>query len=171
MSGYNTDLNYLHCFVLDKSGSIASGVSYFVDFVCHSFGAFDSYSRIMLKNHIFLLCYSCTCFFRSNLTFRVVVAYDFLVCYNFVCDINTFILLLHLGGSVLFNICHYLKSFRIQSCPGPYFPVFELSTERYGVSLRIQSECRKMRVRITQNTDTFHAVCGPIIRILSSCLT
>ena len=26
------------------------------------------------------------------------------------------------------------------------------------VSLRIQSECRKMRIRITRNTDTFHAV-------------
>ena len=26
------------------------------------------------------------------------------------------------------------------------------------VSLRIQSECRKMRIRITPNTDTFHAV-------------
>ena len=28
---------------------------------------------------------------------------------------------------------------------GPYFPVFGLNTERYGVSLRIQSECRKIR--------------------------
>ena len=29
---------------------------------------------------------------------------------------------------------------------------------RYGVTLRIQSECRKMRTGITPNTDTFHAV-------------
>ena len=29
---------------------------------------------------------------------------------------------------------------------------------RYSVSLRIQSECGKMRTRITPNTDTFHAV-------------
>ena len=27
----------------------------------------------------------------------------------------------------------------------PYFPAFGLNTERYGVSLRIQSECKKMR--------------------------
>ena len=27
-----------------------------------------------------------------------------------------------------------------------------------GVSLRIQSECGKIRTRITPNTDTFHAV-------------
>ena len=30
--------------------------------------------------------------------------------------------------------------------------------KRYGVSLRIQSECGKIRTRITPNTDTFHAV-------------
>ena len=28
----------------------------------------------------------------------------------------------------------------------------------YGVSLRIQSECGKIRTRITPNTDTFHGV-------------
>ena len=39
----------------------------------------------------------------------------------------------------------------------PYFPAFGLNTERY-VSLRIQSECGKMRTRITPNTDTFQAV-------------
>ena len=30
--------------------------------------------------------------------------------------------------------------------------------ERYGVSLRIQSECGKIRTRITSNTDAFYAV-------------
>ena len=30
-----------------------------------------------------------------------------------------------------------------------------MNTERYSVSLRIQSECRKTRTRITPNTDTF----------------
>ena len=30
---------------------------------------------------------------------------------------------------------------------GPYFPAFGLNTERYGVSLRIQSECGKIRTR------------------------
>ena len=42
--------------------------------------------------------------------------------------------------------------------PTPAFPAFELNTERYGVSPRIQSECGKMRTRITPNTDTFQAV-------------
>ena len=30
---------------------------------------------------------------------------------------------------------------------GPYFPAFGLNTERYEVSLRILSECRKIRTR------------------------
>ena len=53
---------------------------------------------------------------------------------------------------------HCVKSVRIRSYSGPYFPAFELNTERYSVSLRIQSECCKIRTRITPNTDTFHAL-------------
>ena len=52
---------------------------------------------------------------------------------------------------------HCEKSVRVRSCSGPYFPIFRLSTERYGVSLRFQSEWGKMLTRITPNTDTFHA--------------
>ena len=50
------------------------------------------------------------------------------------------------------------KSVRIRSSSGPYFPAFELNTERYEESLRIQSECGKIRARKTPNTDTFHVV-------------
>ena len=38
-----------------------------------------------------------------------------------------------------------IKSIRIWSYSGPYLPAFGLDTVRYGVSLRIQSECRKIR--------------------------
>ena len=38
------------------------------------------------------------------------------------------------------------------------FPALGLNAGRYGVSLRIQSECGKMRIRITPNTGTFYAV-------------
>ena len=58
----------------------------------------------------------------------------------------------------LINISHCVKSFRIRSYSGPYFPAFGLSTERYFVFLCIQSERGKIRTRITPNTDTFHAV-------------
>ena len=53
---------------------------------------------------------------------------------------------------------HCVKSVRIRSYSGPYFTVFGLNTERYGVFFRIQSEYGKIRTRITPNTDTFHAV-------------
>ena len=53
---------------------------------------------------------------------------------------------------------HSVKSVRIRSFSCPYFPAFGLNTERYEVSLRIQSECRKTRTRKTPNTDTFYAV-------------
>ena len=60
---------------------------------------------------------------------------------------------------ILERACHCVKSVRIRSYSGPHFPAFGLNTERYGVSLRIQSECGKMRTRITPNTDTVYAVC------------
>ena len=53
---------------------------------------------------------------------------------------------------------HCVKSVRIRSYSGLDFPAFGLNTEGYGVSLCIQSECRRMRTIITPNTDTFYAV-------------
>ena len=50
---------------------------------------------------------------------------------------------------------HCVKSVRIRSFSGPYFPVFGLNPE---ISLRIQSEYWKIPTRKTLNTDTFHAV-------------
>ena len=51
-----------------------------------------------------------------------------------------------------------VESVRIRSYSGPYFPAFGQDTDRYSPSLHIQSKCRKMRTRITPNTDTFYAV-------------
>ena len=51
-----------------------------------------------------------------------------------------------------------VKSVRIQSYSGSYFAAFGLTTERWGVSLRSQSEFGKLWTRITPNTDTFLAV-------------
>ena len=44
-----------------------------------------------------------------------------------------------------------MKSARIWSYSGPYFPEFRLN-------MSIQSECGKIRTRTTPNTDTFYAV-------------
>ena len=52
------------------------------------------------------------------------------------------------------NAKHCVESARVQSYSGPHFPSFGMNTDRY-LSLRIQSECGKMRTRITPNRDTF----------------
>ena len=41
------------------------------------------------------------------------------------------------------NDTHCVKSVRLESFSGPYFLAFRLNTERYVVSLCIQSECEK----------------------------
>ena len=61
---------------------------------------------------------------------------------------------------------HCVKCVRIRSDSGPHFPTFGPNTERYEVSLRIQSKYRKMRTGITPNTDTFHAVIVTSLKIL-----
>ena len=56
-------------------------------------------------------------------------------------------------NSVL-NSFHCVKSVRIQVILVRIFCI----SSAYSVSFRIQSECGKMRTRITANTDTFYAV-------------
>ena len=56
------------------------------------------------------------------------------------------------------NNLHCVKNVRIRSYSGPHFSAFGPNTERYSVSLRIQSGCGKMRTRITPKTDTIYAV-------------
>ena len=53
---------------------------------------------------------------------------------------------------------HFVKSVGIRSFSGPYFPAFGLNTERYSVSLHIQSKCGKIRTKKTPNTNTFYTV-------------
>ena len=72
---------------------------------------------------------------------------------------HTLLFFVFFFSHILISISPYcVKNVLIWSYSGPYFPVLGLNTERYRVSLRIQSECRKMRTRATPNTDTFHAV-------------
>ena len=56
---------------------------------------------------------------------------------------------------LIWDELHCAKSVRIRSYSDPHFPAFALNEQRYFVSLRIQSECGKMRTRIT--ADTFCA--------------
>ena len=59
-------------------------------------------------------------------------------------------------------VLHCIKSVRIWSFSGSYFHASGPNTERYEVSLHIQSKCEKIRTRETPNTDTFQAVIAPL---------
>ena len=62
------------------------------------------------------------------------------------------------GIKVILTNVHSVKSVRIRSFSGPYFPTFRLNMERYGVSHRIQYKYGEIRTRETPSTDTFHAM-------------
>ena len=51
-----------------------------------------------------------------------------------------------------------MKSVRVWNFSGPFFPLFGLNTEIYGVNHRIQFECREIRSTKIPNTDIFHLV-------------
>ena len=63
------------------------------------------------------------------------------------------------------------KIFKTESiksiCSGSCFPAFGLNTERYSVSLCIQSKCGKTWTRITPNTDNFYGVLGQNVTVLA----
>ena len=50
------------------------------------------------------------------------------------------------------------ENVQIQSFSGPYFPVFGLNTKIYGITLRIQSEYRRIRTR--KNSVFGHFSCS-----------
>ena len=62
------------------------------------------------------------------------------------------------GEVSLYSKYHCVKSIRIRSYSGSYFPAFGLNMERYGVSFRIQSERGKIGTGMTPNTDTLRSV-------------
>ena len=58
-----------------------------------------------------------------------------------------------------FNAVKYcVKSIHIRSYSKKHFPTFRLNTERYSVSLHVQSEGRKMRIRTIPDTLIFYAL-------------
>ena len=66
----------------------------------------------------------------------------------------------HNFSSFLFKsrISHYVKSVRIRSYSILHFPAFGLNTEKCSVSLSIQSECGKIRTRITTNRTLLRSI-------------
>ena len=60
---------------------------------------------------------------------------------------------------------HCMKNVKYTVISGPYFPVFGLNTEIYGVNIRIQSKYRKIR------TINNNFVFGPFSRSAAMCRT
>ena len=55
----------------------------------------------------------------------------------------------HLEALKQMGTLHCVNIVRIQSFSDPYFPAFGINTERYGVTLHIQSKHKKIRTRNT----------------------
>ena len=62
-----------------------------------------------------------------------------------------------LRSNIFFSSRHVLE-FYSKFFWSLFFPAFRLNTERYAVSLRIQSKCGKIIDQKNSNSDTFHAV-------------
>ena len=65
----------------------------------------------------------------------------------------------------IYNDHHRVKSDQIRPYSGLHFPAFGLNTEKYSVSLCIQTEYGKIRTRITPNTDNFYPLHISMIEI------
>ena len=61
-----------------------------------------------------------------------------------------------------------MKSVHIRSFSGLYFHSFRLKTERYGVSLRIQSECGKIQTSKTPKRTLFTQYTCSIIMLVTT---
>ena len=64
---------------------------------------------------------------------------------------------------------HCVQSVRIRGFSGLYFHAFALSTERYSVQIRIQSEC-PYSVEMQENTDQKNSKYGHFSRSVTSYL-
>ena len=65
-------------------------------------------------------------------------------------------------------VIHCVKNVCVLGYSGPYFLAIGPNTDRYSISLRIRSKCRKMRTRITPNNSYItHVFLGGSIRPLS----
>ena len=65
---------------------------------------------------------------------------------------------MNVWNSAIYKALHCVKSVRIRSFSGLYFPAFGLNAEIYRVNLSIHSECGKIRTSKTPNRNIFHAV-------------
>ena len=98
--------------------------------------------------------YDASFFCVFNKSFQAIFVHFF--CYHLSTELSNFNITIRISlvqWLTAFSNC--MKSVRIQSLSGSYFSAFGLNTERYGVSVCIQSKCGNKRSRKTPSTDTF----------------
>ena len=89
--------------------------------------------------------------------FHVFFLFFYLLQIYIVCILSySIVFCIFLQSYSYFDFTILRKNVLIRSYSGPYFPVFGLNTERYRLSLRIQSECRKLRTRQQTNSEYRH---------------
>ena len=100
--------------------------------------------------------YDASFFCVFNKSFQAIFVHFF--CYHLSTELSNFNITIRISlvqWLTAFSNC--MKSVRIQSLSGSYFSPFGLNTERYGVSVCIQSKCGNKRSRKTPSTDTSYA--------------
>ena len=100
--------------------------------------------------------YDASFFCVFNKSFQAIFVHFF--CYHLSTELSNFNITIRISlvqWLTAFSNC--MKSVRIQSLSGSYFSAFGLNTERYGVSVCIQSKCGNKRSRKTPSTDTSYA--------------
>ena len=100
--------------------------------------------------------YDASFFCVFNKSFQAIFVHFF--CYHLSTELSNFNITIRISlGQWLTAFSNCMKSVRIQSLSGSYFSAFGLNTERYGVSVCIQSKCGNKRSRKTPSTDTSYA--------------
>ena len=100
--------------------------------------------------------YDASFFCVFNKSFQAIFVHFF--CYHLSTELSNFNITIRISlvhWLTAFSNC--MKSVRIESLSGSYFTAFGLNTERYGVSVCIQSKCGNKRSRKTPSTDTSYA--------------
>ena len=94
----------------------------------------------------------------------------FIIYYKFVITFPMSFCLTHSTQKLRASFSDFLWLAHCEKCPnteyfpGPYFPVFGLNTEIYGVNLRIQSKYRKIR---TRNNSVFGLFSRSVWRMIT----
>ena len=125
----------------------------------------DVFSKIVndYRPYTFLQIFFLLMFFSEN-GYRLSTSKYFYKHYHHRCSAGSKVRVCSISISYRFHSInhHWVKSLCIRYFSGPPFSPYELNTEIYSATLRIQFKYRKIRTRKIPNTDTFCPVYSPM---------